>query len=108
MQKKIPSTAITERQLRRKIRKAAEDHGSLSAWAVENDITPQQVTSFMRKTQGAGLKIPEVLGYRPQIVFIPLDEELISTMNPPRRETKRPTKKVDHTRRPVERRKARR
>ena len=72
---------------------------------MDNDITPQQVTSFFRGNQGAGLKIPEVLGYRPQIIFLPLDEPLITEMLPPREKaTKRPTSKVDHSKDPVNKR----
>jgi hypothetical protein len=99
----VPKTAITERGLKQLMKKAAKEHASLSDWAKSKGITPQAVSAFIRKTQGAGLQIPEALGYRPQIVFIPLDEELIATPNPPRRATARPTKKVDHTREPVER-----
>jgi len=98
----IPKTAITEKTLRKHIRGAAKSHSSVSAWAVENGLTAQQVTAFLRKTQGAGLKLPELLGYRPQLIFIPLNEDLICTLPPPRvKATKRPTKKVDHSLEPV-------
>jgi hypothetical protein len=107
MKNRIPKTAITEKQLRKLLKEAAGED-SLSAWAVENDITPQAVSAFMRRVQGAGLQIPEALGYRPQTIFIPLDEELICHMNPPRKPAKRPTKKVDHTREPIEKRHSRR
>lgn len=100
----IPKTAITERTLRKLVKRAAKGHTSLSAWAVDNEITPQQVTAFFRKEQGAGLKLPEVLGYRPQTIFIPLDEDPICHMNPPRRPAKNPSKKVDHSRDPIEKR----
>lgn len=99
---RVPSYAITERGLRHLLKKAAEDHTSLGAWAHDNGITPQAVSAFMRKVQGAGLQIPAALGYKPQIVFIPVDEDPITTPNPPRRPTKRPTSKVDHSREPVE------
>jgi hypothetical protein len=107
MKNRIPKTAITEKQLRKLLKEAAGED-SLSAWAVENDITPQAVSAFMRRVQGAGLQIPEALGYRPQTIFIPLDEELICHMNPPRKPAKSPTKKVDHTREPIEKRHSRR
>lgn len=99
----VPNTAITERGLKQLMRKAAKEHSSVSEWAKAHGITPQAVSAFIRKTQGAGLQIPEALGYRPQIVFLPVEEELISTPNPPRRATDKPSKKVDHTREPVER-----
>ena len=98
----VPKSAITERGLKKLMREAAKSHASMSEWAVANGITPQVISAFMRKTQGPGLKLPEVLGYRPQIVFLPIDEELISTPNPPRRATSKPSKKVDHTREPIE------
>lgn len=101
---RVPSYAITERGLRRLLKDAAKDHSSFSAWGQDHGITPQTISSFMRKVQGAGLQIPAALGYRPQIVYIPLDEDLISTPNPPRRPTNRPTSKVDHTREPIEKR----
>lgn len=101
---RVPKTAITERGLRKLLKKKANAHASLADWAEENGILPQTVSAFVRKVQGAGLQIPEALGYRPQIVFLPLDEELIQTPNPPRRPTKRPSKKVDHTREPLEKR----
>lgn len=84
MKSKVPKTAITERQLRRLLREAAEEEGSPSAWAVEHDITPQAVSAFLRKVQSAGVQIPEALGYRPQIVYIPLDEDLIYDPKPSR------------------------
>lgn len=104
MKNRIPKSAITEKQLRRLLRKAAEEEGSLSAWAVDNKITPQAVSAFMRKVQSAGLQIPEALGYRPEVIFVPLDEEPISHRNPPRRHTDRPSRKVDHSREPIEKR----
>ena len=99
----VSKTAITERGLKQLLRKAAKSSISMTEWAKTHNITPQAVSAFMRKTQSAGLQIPEALGYRPQIVYLPLDEELITTPNPPRRATTRPTKKVDHSRPPVER-----
>lgn len=103
-QYKVPAHAITERGLKKLLKQAAEDHTSLGAWAIANDITPQAVSAFMRKIQSAGLQIPAALGYKPQVVYIPIDEPNISTPNPPRRPAKRPTSKVDHTREPVEKR----
>ena len=101
---KVPKSAITERGLKRLIREASKKFSSQSEWAQDNKITPQAVSAFMRGTQGAGLQIPEALGYRPQLVFIPIDEELITTMLPPRRPAQRPTKKVDHSKDPIEKR----
>lgn len=101
---RVPKTAITEKGIKRLIRDAAKKHPSVGDWAREHDITPQSVSAFFRKTQGAGLKIPEVLGYRPQVVYIPLDEKLITTPMPPRRPAIKPTSKVDHTREPIEKR----
>ncbi len=98
----VPKYAMTEKGLRALLKKKTKKTSSLSEWAKENDITPQSVSAFMRKVQHAGLKIPEVLGYRPQIVFIPLDKDRISHSNPPRRATEKPSRKVDHTREPVE------
>jgi hypothetical protein len=99
----VPKTAITEKGLKRLMKDAAKKHASVSEWAKSHEITPQAVSAFLRKTQGAGLQIPEALGYRPQIVFLPLDEELIAHMNPPRKTAQKPTKKVDHTREPIDR-----
>lgn len=99
---RVPKFAITERGLKKLLKDAAKDHSSLAAWGAENGITPQVISAFMRKIQSAGLQIPAALGYKPQIVFIPIDEENISTPNPPRRPTSKPTSKVDHSREPVE------
>lgn len=104
MKNRIPSSAITEKQLRKLVKRAGDDAGSLTEWATSNDFTPQAVSAFMRRVQSAGLQIPEALGYRPQTIYLPLDEEPISSMRPPRRPTKNPSKKVDHTREPVEKR----
>lgn len=101
---KVPRYAITERQLKKLLKVEGDKHTSIGAWAIENDITPQAVSAFMRKIQSAGLQIPAALGYKPQTVYIPIEEENISTANPPRRPTKNPTSKVDHTREPVEKR----
>lgn len=102
--KGVPAEAITERQLRKLIRERAKEFSSLSEWAKENDITPQSISAFERKVQGPGLKIPEAVGYRPQIVFLPLECDLISTPNPPRTAHRKPTKKVDATKEPIEKR----
>lgn len=99
---RVPRTAITEKGLKRLIRDAAKKHSSLADWAVDNDITPQQVSAFFAKVQGAGLKIPAALGYRPQTIYLPVDEDMICTLPPPRRITKNLTSKVDHTRDPIE------
>jgi hypothetical protein len=99
---RVPKSAITERGLKRLLKDAAKKHASMSEWANANGITPQQVSAFMRQQQGAGLLIPEKLGFRPQTVYLPLDEEPICHMNPPRRPAIKPSKKVDHTLEPVE------
>lgn len=100
---RVPKTAITERGLKRLIRDQAKN-SSMSDWAEKHGIFPQTVSAFLRKTQGAGIQIPEALGYRPQIVYLPLDEELITTPMPSRRPTKNPSKKTDQTREPLEKR----
>lgn len=100
---RVPRSAITERGLKRLLRDEVKN-SSFSDWAEKNGILPQTVSAFMRKVQGAGLQIPEVLGYRPQIVYLPLGEELITTPNPSRRPTKNPSKKTDQTREPLEKR----
>lgn len=82
MKNRIPKSAITEKQLRRLLREAAED--TLSAWAVDNGIVPQAVSAFMRKTQSAGLQIPKALGYYPQVIFLPVDEDPITSKPPSR------------------------
>jgi len=105
---RVPKSAITEKGLKRLIRDAAKKHSSIGDWAREHDITPQAVSAFFRKTQGAGIKIPEVLGYRPQVIFLPLDEPLIQELPAPRRVTDKPSKKVDHSKEPVEKASARR
>jgi hypothetical protein len=84
MKSKIPKSAITERQLRRLLKDAAEDPGSPSAWAVDNDITPQAVSAFLRKTQTAGIQIPEALGYFPQVIYLPIGEDPICAPIPSR------------------------
>lgn len=99
---RVPKSAITERGLKRLLKKASRNYSSLSDWANDHGITPQAVSAFMRGTQGAGLQIPQALGYRPQTVFLPLDEELITELPPPRKPTDRPTAKVDHSKDPVE------
>lgn len=100
---RVPRTAITERGLKRLIRDQSQDF-SISDWAEKHDILPQTVSAFFRKVQGAGIQIPEALGYRPQIVYLPLDEDPITTPNPSRRPTKNPSKKTDQTREPLEKR----
>ncbi len=99
---RVPRSAITERGLKKLIKDAVGTDSSRNDWAIANKVTPQQLSAFFCRKQGAGLKIPEVLGYRPQIVYLPVDEDLISTPNPPRTAaTKRPTSKVDHTKEPI-------
>lgn len=99
---KLPNYVITEAELRKQLKLDIKECPSELAWAKENGITPQSVSAFRRKTQGPGLKIPALLGYKPQIVYIPLDAETISTANPPRRPTANPSTKVDHTKPPLE------
>lgn len=100
----VPKTAITERGLKQLMKQAVKDGGysSISDWANAHSITPQQAIAFVNKTQGAGLKIPAALGYRPQTVFLPVEEELICVLPPPRRIAKKPTSKADHSREPIE------
>lgn len=105
---RVPKSAITERGLKKLLKEAAKEHASMSEWANVNGVTPQQVSAFMRDQQSAGLLIPEKLGYRPQTVYLPLDDELICHMNPPRKPAIRPSKKVDHSLDPVEKRHTRR
>lgn len=85
----VPKSAITEKGLKALIKKAAKEKDSVGEWARENGITPQAVSSFFRKTQSAGIKLPAVLGYRPQVIYLPLDEPLITAELP-----KRPAVKV--------------
>lgn len=99
---RVPNYAITEQGLKRLLRQAAKEHASHSDWAATHGITPQAVSAWMRKTQGAGLQIPQALGYKPQTVYIPVDEDPICQALPPRRPTDRPTSKVDHTKDPIE------
>jgi predicted DNA-binding protein YlxM (UPF0122 family) len=83
MKNRIPKSAITEKQLRRLLKESADDT-SLSAWAVDNGITPQAVSAFTRRVQTAGLQIPEALGYYPQTIYLPVDEDPICTDRPSR------------------------
>jgi hypothetical protein len=98
----VPRTAITEKGLKKLIREAAKEHSSVGDWGTENKITPQAISAFFRKTQGAGIKIPHVLGYRPQVIYLPLDEELIQEPPAPRRLTANLTSKVDPHKPPIE------
>jgi hypothetical protein len=98
----VPSCAITERELRSMMKQKIKACSSELEWSRSVGITPQVVSAFRRKVQGPGLRLPEVLGYRPQLVFLPLKEPLIQTPNPPRRLTSKPTSKVDHTKEPIE------
>lgn len=74
MPSKIPPYSITEKELRRLVRLSIASTGTASSWAVDNDITPQQVGAFLRKDQGAGIKIPEILGYEPMVIYIPIKD----------------------------------
>lgn len=85
MKNRIPKSAITEKQLRKMLKQAARDgDGTISSWANDNKITPQAASAFMRSTQTAGLQIPEALGYYPQTIYLPLDEEAICSKPPSR------------------------
>lgn len=85
MKNRIPASAITEKQLRKLLKGEADERGvTPTAWAVENDITPQAVSAFLRKSQTAGLQIPKHLGYYPQTIYLPLGEERICTKTPSR------------------------
>lgn len=90
---RIPKSAITERQLRKLLKEVASKESSPSAWAVDNDITPQAVSAFLRKAQTAGIQIPKALGYFPQVIFLPLDEDPICTPMPSRVPPPKPVKK---------------
>lgn len=74
--KKVPKTAITERELKRKLKRVIEEgYSSRRDWAVAHDITPQSVSALFKGTQGPGLQIPEALGYRPVTVYVPVGDE---------------------------------
>jgi len=64
--------ALSERKLKKLLRKTAEDEGTLGEWARENNIAPQVVSAWLNGKQGAGLQIPEALGYKPVTVYIPV------------------------------------
>lgn len=100
----VPDYAMTEKGLKAKIEQAikAGGHLSMSEWAKETGVQPAGVSAFLRGTQPAGLKIPEVLGYKAQTVFIPINEEMISTAYPQRRPTSNPSRKTDPDKEPVE------
>ena len=98
---RVPKTAITEKGLKKLVTEAVKG-SSQADWAISNDLTPQSVSAFMNDIQTAGLKIPEVLGYRPQVIYLPLDEDEIFQPKAPRRVAKKPTPKADHRRKPVE------
>lgn len=69
---KISKRAITGKQLRKRLKRDAKIVGSMSAWANDHGMTPQAVSAFVRGTQGAGLQIPEALGYRPETIYVPV------------------------------------
>lgn len=97
---RVPSTAITEKGIKKLLRDAIKA-SSQSQWAADNEITPQAVSAFLNETQSAGLQIPGVFGYRPQTIYLPVDEELICHQNPIRRVTKKPTSKTSRTKPPL-------
>lgn len=99
---RVPRSAITEKGLKHLIRKATKNGLSTRDWAIEHGVTPQTISAFFAKTQGAGLKLPQVLGYRAQVIYLPLDEDPIQVAYPPRRLTKNPSLKVDHSKPPLE------
>lgn len=100
---RVPKTAITEKGLKKLIQKSVKDSGkSASQWATEKGLTAQSVSAFLTDRQTAGLKIPEVLGYVPQVIYLPVDEDEITVPKPPRRVAVKPTRKADHTKDPIE------
>lgn len=99
---RVPKYAITEKGLKKLIRNAVKKAGgSQTEWANSKGVTTSSVTAFIRKTQPAGLKLPAALGYRPQIIFIPVDKPLIATAYPQRNASAKPSGKTDTTREPV-------
>lgn len=72
---RAPKKAITAKGLKRVLKREAREKNSASDWAVDNDITPQAVSAFVRGTQGAGLQIPRALGYKPVTIYIPVDDD---------------------------------
>lgn len=68
------SRFVTEGKLRRMILKASED--SPMTWARDNGITPQSVSSFLNKKQGAGRVIPKKFGLVPIVIFVDKTDEL--------------------------------
>lgn len=89
---KVPKSAITERKLRKILQEAINKNGTSTGWAIENEITPQAVSAFERQIQSAGLQIPAALGYKPALVFIPVDEEDLAVKPPSRLKETPPTK----------------
>lgn len=74
--RKIPSDAITERELRRLIKSTIKDSGDTrSEWASEKGITAQSLSSFLLKKQGPGYKIPRTVGYKPLVIYVPIEED---------------------------------
>lgn len=92
---KIPKGAITERKLRKLLKAETDKAGSSTAWANEHKIFPQTVSAFERQVQSAGVQIPEILGYKPALIYIPIDEPDLA-IKPPSRAKAKPAGRTAH------------
>lgn len=89
---KILKVAITELKLRRLLKKELQDK-TMTDWGKKYKMTPQQVSAFIRKKQGAGARIPAALGYKPITVYIPIDADSPPSFNEVARQERDKSKK---------------
>lgn len=95
----VPRSAITEKGLKKLVKRSIEDSGlSLTEWANEKGVTPQAVSAFLRNRQTAGIQIPAIFGYMPQIAFLPEGEDPISKPKGSRKSKKKGKKHGDDKR----------
>lgn len=100
---RVPKSAITEKGLKKLIKDDVKNYASQSEWAREHGVQTAGVTAFFRKTQPAGIAIPAAVGYKPQVVYIPIEDDPIQVAYPSRRATKKPSGKTDQSKPPIER-----
>jgi len=99
---RVPKQAITEKGLKKLIRDQVKKHASQHEWAQKKGVQTAGVSAFMRKTQSPGLAIPAAVGYKPQVVYIPIGMDPIQTAYPSRRATAKPTAKTDRKKPTIE------
>ncbi len=66
--------AITEDEMRERLKQAARDFGSQKSFAEARGVTAGYLNDCIKRNGAIGAKLAATLGYRPVTVFVPVGD----------------------------------